>query len=339
MIRIGNAPCSWGVLEFGLEGETADYRRVLDEMQETGYEGTELGDWGFLPTDPHRLREELRARGLSLLGAFVPVALKDPQAHAAGQEAAVRTARLLADVQAELGSIPAELGSIPNGAPCIVLADDNGKDPVRAQNAGHIRPEHGLSAAEWQTFALGAQRIAEAVRQATGLRTVFHHHCGGYVETPAEVDRLMGLTDPLLLGLCFDTGHYSYGGGDALSGIRKHASRIWHVHFKDYDPAVGAYVRTRHNSARYGSARHGSARHSSAETSAAADGWGYLDAVRQGVFCPLGRGAVDWTGVVAELRAMRYEGWIVVEQDVLPGQGEPKGSARRNRAFLAELGL
>ena len=313
MIRIGNAPCSWGVLEFGLEGETADYRRVLDEMQETGYEGTELGDWGFLPTDPHRLREELRARGLSLLGAFVPVALKDPQAHAAGQEAAVRTARLLADVQAELGSIPAELGSIPNGAPCIVLADDNGKDPVRAQNAGHIRPEHGLSAAEWQTFALGAQRIAEAVRQATGLRTVFHHHCGGYVETPAEVDRLMGLTDPLLLGLCFDTGHYSYAGGDALSGIRKHASRIWHVHFKDYDPAVG--IR------------------------AAVEGWGYLDAVRQGVFCPLGQGAVDWAGVVAELRVMRYEGWIVVEQDVLPGQGEPKGSARRNRAFLAELGL
>ena len=313
MIHIGNAPCSWGVLEFGLAGETGDYRQVLDEMQETGYAGTELGDWGFLPTEPHRLREELRARGLSLLGAFVPVALKDPQAHAAGQEAAVRTARLLADVQAELGSIPAELGSIPNGAPCIVLADDNGKDPVRAQNAGHIRPEHGLSAAEWQTFAVGAQRIAEAVRQATGLRTVFHHHCGGYVETPAEVDRLMGLTDPLLLGLCFDTGHYRYGGGDALAGIHKHASRIWHVHFKDYDPAVGAR--------------------------AAAEGWGYLDAVRQGVFCPLGQGAVDWAGVVAELRAMRYEGWIVVEQDVLPGQGEPKDSARRNRAFLAELGL
>jgi inosose dehydratase len=322
MIRIGNAPCSWGVLEFGLEGETADYRRVLNEMQETGYEGTELGDWGFLPTDPHRLREELRARGLSLLGGFVPVALKDPQAHAAGQEAAVRTAHLLAGVQAELGGIP-------NGAPYIVLADDNGKDPVRAQNAGRIRPEHGLSAAEWQTFALGAQRIAEAVRQATGLRTVFHHHCGGYVETPAEVDRLMGLTDPLLLGLCFDTGHYSYGGGDALAGLRQHASRIWHVHFKDYDPAVGAYVRTRHNSAR----------HSSAETSSAAEGWGYLDAVRQGVFCPLGQGAVDWAGVVAELRAMRYEGWIVVEQDVLPGQGEPKGSARRNRAFIGELGL
>jgi len=72
---------------------------------------------------------------------------------------------------------------------------------------------------------------------------------------------------------------------------------------------------------------------------AAAEGWGYLDAVRQGVFCPLGQGAVDWAGVVAELRAMPYEGWIVVEQDVLPGQGEPKGSARRNRAFLAELGL
>jgi inosose dehydratase len=299
MIHIGNAPCSWGILEFGLQGESATYRRVLDEMQETGYEGAELGDWGFFPTDGASLRRELRSRGLSLLGAFVPVALKDPRAHNSGLEMALRTARLLAEVEGD--------------APYLVLADDNAKDPVRTQHAGRIRPEHGLSAAEWQIFAGGVQRIAEGVRQATGLRTVFHHHCGGYVETPEEVDRLLSLTDPRLLGLCFDTGHYSFGGGDALAGLRKHASRIWHVHFKDFDPAVGAQ--------------------------AAAEDWGYLEAVRRGAFCHLGQGAVDWAGIAAELRAMRYEGWIVVEQDVLPGQGTPKESARRNRVFLKTLGL
>ncbi len=98
MIKIANAPCSWGVLEFALEGQAAGYTRVLDEMHETGYIGTELGDWGFMPTDPAVLSAELRRRGLTLLGAFVPVALKDPSAHAAGIENAVRTARLLADV-------------------------------------------------------------------------------------------------------------------------------------------------------------------------------------------------------------------------------------------------
>ena len=54
MIKIANAPCSWGILEFDLEGESAGFEQVLDEMKETGYAGTELGDWGFMPSEPAR---------------------------------------------------------------------------------------------------------------------------------------------------------------------------------------------------------------------------------------------------------------------------------------------
>src|SRR5690242_12797500 len=101
MIKVANAPCSWGVLEFDLEGNAATYEQVLNEIVETGYQGTELGDWGFMPTDPSQLRKEIHSRGLALLGAFVPVMLKDPEAHVGGIEVAVRTARLLADVQGD----------------------------------------------------------------------------------------------------------------------------------------------------------------------------------------------------------------------------------------------
>ena len=59
------------------------------------------------------------------------------------------------------------------------------------------------------------------------------------METPAEIEKLMGLTDPKLLGLVFDTGHYRFGGGDPLEGLRKHRERVWHFHFKDYNPEVG----------------------------------------------------------------------------------------------------
>ena len=74
---IANAPCSWGTLEFeGMQGERIDAGRMLDELRETGYTGTELGDWGFMPTEPGALYGELSRRGLSMVGAFVPVALE-----------------------------------------------------------------------------------------------------------------------------------------------------------------------------------------------------------------------------------------------------------------------
>ncbi len=299
MMKVANAPCSWGVLEFELEGEAAGYAQVLDEMAETGYAGTELGDWGFMPTDPAQLRDELAQRHLAMLGAFVPVALKDEQSHAAGVETAVRTAKLLAAVAGD--------------KPFIVLADDNGSVPDRTQNAGRVTPEMGLSEAEWVTFAQGAERVARAVKQEAGLRTVFHHHCAGYVETPAELKRLLSLTDPNLLGLVFDTGHYRFAGGDPVQAIHDYADRIWHMHFKDCHAEV--------------------ARRSREEK------WDYFASVNNGVFCELGQGDVDFTAVKAALANIGYDDWIVVEQDVLPGMGSPKESAERNRRFLRQLGL
>jgi inosose dehydratase len=300
-IRVANAPCSWGALEFDV-GEGARYGRVLDEMAETGYAGTELGDWGFMPTDPAALRRELDARGLEMIGAFVPAALADEAAHGPAVEAALRVARLLAAVAEGQPT-----------RPLVVLADDNCKDPTRAAFAGRIGEGQGLTAAQWERFARGAERVARAVVDATGLRTVFHHHCAGFVETPGEVETLLRRTDRGLLGLCLDTGHYAYGGGDPLAALRAQGDRVWHVHFKDCHPGVAAAAR--------------------------GEGLGYLEAVARGVFCELGKGQVDFAAVVAELRGRGYEGWVVVEQDVLPGMGTPRESARRNRELLAGLGL
>jgi inosose dehydratase len=298
---LANAPCSWGVLEF--EGEAAyapaGYAQVLDEIRKTGYVGTELGDWGFMPTDPDRLRAEIAARELSLIGAFVPVPLVNPDAHDAGSETAIRTARLLRDA--------ADANAF------IVLADDNASVPEREQHAGRITPEMGLNDEQWVTFAAGANRIARDVREATGLRTVFHPHCGGYVETPAEIAALMARTDPSLVGLCFDTGHTLYGGGDPLAVFEEHAARVWHVHFKDCDLEVARRAR--------------------------AQGLGYLAAVRARLFSELGTGGVDFPAIVAALNRHAYQGWVVVEQDVFPGHGSPLESAARNRQYLQSLGL
>ncbi len=298
-MKIANAPCSWGVLEFDLEGEAAGYEQVLNEIRETGYSGTELGDWGFMPTNPFLLKKEISTRELELLGAFVPVGLSDPASHEKGAEVAVKTAKLMTNA----GYSDA----------FIVLSDDNGKDPVRTLNAGRVKPEMGLSKTQWDIFASGANEIALKVRHETGLRTVFHHHCAGFVETYDEVKKLMELTDPVMLGLCLDTGHLKFSGGDPLKALLEFRNRIWHVHFKDCHPDIAERSRK--------------------------SGWDYFKSVQNGVFCELGKGEIDFETIANELKISEYDGWIVVEQDVLPGMGSPRECALNNREFLRSIGL
>lgn len=298
-MRIANAPCSWGVLEFGLDGKTDHYSKVLDEMTETGYLGTELGDWGFMPTDPEELMNQLKDRGLSLVGAFVPVNFIDEKCHHEGAINAVKIANLLKD-------------SDPENAR-IVLSDDNGKHKSRTSNAGRIRPEHSLSNSEMDRFSRGVEFVAKQILERTGLKSVFHHHCAGYIETPDEIESLMKHTDHELVSLCFDTGHYEFGGGNALQGLKRFSNRIRHVHFKDFDRKIF--------------------------TDILEQDLDYFEAVRNGVFCELGKGSIPFQSIYNELESQNYDGWIVVEQDVLPGMGSPKESALRNRKYLKSIGI
>ena len=289
---------------FGDEGGFPPYERVLDEIAESGYEGTELGDWGFLPTDTEVLWPQLDRRGLALVGALVPWPFADAAKHREGVDAALRTARVLAACAG---------GSESGGEPFVILADDNGADSLRTRFAGRIGPEHGLSAEQRRDFAGGVELVARAVLHETGLRTVFHHHCAGFVETPEETERLLDATAPELLGLCFDTGHWAYAGGDPLDAVRRFGERAWHVHFKDCHYDIAAQAR---------SVR-----------------WDYFTAVRNGVFYGLGEGDVDFASLLGELRKQEYSGWIVVEDELPPGMGQPLESARRDRAYIRSLGL
>jgi len=275
---------------------------MLNELAETGYTGTELGDWGYMPTDPAMLSAELARRDLVMLGAFVPVALKHSKAHAAGIANAVKTARLLAAV-----------GTTP--APYLVLADNNGTEPERTRRAGRVTAESGLSPAEWKVFAGGADRLARVIFEETGLRAVYHHHCAGYVETPDEIRTLLDLTDPRRLGLVFDSGHYCYGSGTCdvalVAALERFGDRVWYIHLKDCEPQIASRARAEH--------------------------WDYFTALQHGVFCNLGKGCVDFPALLRHLGERSYEGFVLVEQDILPGMGSPRNSARRNREYLHSI--
>lgn len=297
-MRLANAPCSWGTIE-NTGGERIGYRQMLDELVATGYSGTELGDWGFMPTEPTRLADELNSRSLELIGSWVTVRLYDEEYHREGVERAVRTARLLA--------------SVTNETPIIVIGPDHGSVPLRHKNTGRIRPEHRLDDVGWEVYTRGAERVAAAVRERTGLSSAFHPHGSTYVETPAEIDTFLSRTDPELVGLCYDTGHFALGGGDPVEGLYRYADRIRLVHFKDFDPAVVERAKR--------------------------ENLNYTEMIGAGLFSELGRGRVDFIATLKALRAIGYDSWITVEQDILPGMGEPRASAQRNRDYLRRIGL
>ncbi len=294
-IKVGNAPVSWGVMEVAGWGEQIPYRQMLDEITEAGYAGTELGPLGYFPTEPNHLSAELSSRGLQLVASFVPIPLAHPERHEAGYQEALKVAQLLAQ----------------SGARLIVLADEMSE--ARMAVSGRVdESRDGMSDRQWDGAAQILRRIAEACSEL-GLFAVFHHHAGTFVETPKEIARLCESTDSDLLGLCLDTGHYFFGGGDPVDAVRLYGARIRHLHLKDVRLQVLEAARR--------------------------DGIGFLDAVRHGVFCELGDGAVDLNKVIQEMAAGGYSDWAIVEQDVdTRREGvKPLESAVRSRQYLRNV--
>ncbi|MBI3961980.1 MAG: TIM barrel protein [Deinococcus sp.] len=297
VFRVASAPVSWGVHEPIDKGITPPYGLILDNMVKSGYIGTELGPYGYFPTDPAKLKAELTKRKLAMLSAFVPVPLGDKARLDEAVQDAVKVGTLLQAF----------------GCQYIVIAgsEDN---PARLKKAGRVTARDSLTEEQWEVAAEGLHRVAERCLKL-GLRTVLHHHVGTFFETPREIERIMAETEPQLVGLCLDTGHYAFGGGDPVDAVKEFGSRVRYLHFKDLDEDVLAKVKK--------------------------EKLDFFQAVQAGVFPALGEGCVNFPALVKELAKLNYDGWIIVEQDVL-GERDTKGRttlemAMASRRYLEEV--
>jgi len=222
-IRIGNAPCSWGV-EFANDPRNPTWQHVLKECAEAGYKGIELGPVGFMPEDPAVLGEGLEENGLELIGGVVFRPYHDPAAWDDVLDATHRTGRALR----------------AHGAKQMVLIDSI--SPRRAPTAGRASEAEQMDMAEWNAYR---NRIAESARIGTeeyGLTVSIHAHAAGFMDFEPELERLLDEVDGEILKICFDTGHHSYAGFDPVAFMKKHVDRISYMHFKDIDPGVKARV-------------------------------------------------------------------------------------------------
>ena len=298
-IGVASAPVSWGIMESVQFPKEYPYSRVLDEIAEAGYAGTELGPYGFLPTDPTALRQQLDKRNLTLCSAFVEVRLADKGAIEASLRDMERTAKLLREV----------------GCRLLILSDE--KTPERCALAGRCAGTQQYSYNQ-QQWHVAKETICEVLDRCAklGMRVAFHHHVGTHVETPEEIDHLFSLFSTEELGLCLDTGHCVYGGGDPQTVLERHIGRLLCLHFKDIDGVRLQEVRR--------------------------EQLDFHSAIRRQVFAPLGKGVVDFSRLLGLVRNTNFEGWVVVEQDVLEGGSNgatPLANAVAGRSFLRQLGV
>ena len=287
-VKIGINPISWMNDDLPSLGGETPLETALKEGAEIGYAGFELGN--KFPKESSALRAVLGKYDLACVSGWY-----------SGRLASRSAEEEIAAVQAHLTLLA------DSGATVMVYGEV--ADAIQGEARPLYKRPRFQTQQQWQEYADKLTVFAKHLLDR-GVRLAYHHHMGAYVESPADVDQLMALTGPEV-GLLFDTGHITFGGGDALTVLNRHIARICHVHCKDVRPNVIRLARNGH--------------------------WSFLQAVINGAFSVPGDGSIDFPGILAALYRHGYQGWLVVEAEQDPAVAPSYQYARMGHDYLAKL--
>lgn len=297
-IQIGCGQITW--IRFGANGAEwlAPEEQVLQQIAAAGYAGAPAG-----PDEQRTTAETLAMfarHGLKPAPGYYGTAFWDKSRQAEFVERAKRHAAFAREAGCDA------LYVAPGGFDYVTRSG-----LTRRETAGHVRPEDSLSDAEYAVFADSLNKVGAATL-AEGVYSCFHNHVGTVIETRAETDRLLAMTDPKLVFLGPDTGHMQWAGDDAVAFCRDYAARIKTMHLKDISEAVRAQ--------------------------GAAAKWDYGTFTDHGIFAELGEGCIDFGAIIADLRAVGFDGWLITETDVTQ-KATPLESVTISRNYLRQFGL
>jgi inosose dehydratase len=191
----------------------------LDEVAQAGYSWIELGPYGYLPTDPARLTDEIARRDLKVSAGTVFTGLhRGPSVWDATWEHVSQVAELTQAM----------------GAKHLVVIPSFWRDDKTAE----ILEPPELTGEQWAHLTKGMERLGHEVKEAYGLDIVVHPHADTHLDTEDHVERFLDSTDSDLVNLCLDTGHYAYCGGDSVKLIETYGERIGYLHLKQVDPEI-----------------------------------------------------------------------------------------------------
>jgi len=266
-LNVGNHPCSWGV-DYADCPTNPPWKGVVQCMADAGFAGTELGPLGYY--DPASLSELLDKLDLRLTAGNIFEKLHEPQ----------EVPKILEKVHAICKILK------QHGAKFFVIVPHVAEERIPTTGRSWDAPR--LSDAAWAQLMGAIKQVAEVCR-SHGIMCTLHPHAGCWIEYEDEFERAMEDLPADLVGLCLDTGHFTYAGMDVVAKYKKHASRIPYMHFKDINGEVLAKLQREKR--------------------------GFWDGIKEGVFCNLGQGLVDYPALLRAMKAHGYSSWVTVEQD------------------------
>jgi inosose dehydratase len=287
-IRLAIAPIGWTNDDMPELGGEIPFEQCVSEMALAGFEGSEVGN--KYPRDPEILNKALKLRGLTICNAWFSSFLTTKPLKEVERDFVQQCDFLYAVGARVIGA--AEQGNSIQGKPLPVF---------------DAKPR--FTDDEWKRLADGLNHLG-AIAKQKGMQLTYHHHMGTGVQTTEEIDRLMQMTDPELVGLLYDTGHLVFSGEDHLAILKKYIARIRHVHLKNIRFEMLERAKR--------------------------EKWSFLEAVRNGTFTVPGDGGIDFTPVFDTLKSAGYTGWWVVEAEQDPAKANPLEYALIARRYIRE---
>ncbi|MDR3211365.1 MAG: myo-inosose-2 dehydratase [Planctomycetota bacterium] len=288
-VKLGIAPIAWTNDDMPDLGRENTFEQCVSEMALSGFAGSEIGN--KYPRDPAILLPALALRNLEIANAWFSSHL---------------TTQAYADTEREFISQCDFLKAVGAG---LIGVSEQGFSIQGQMDTPIFEAKHVMSEAEWQLLTQGLDRLGKIARDK-GLRLVYHHHMGTVVQTAAETDRLLANTNPELVGLLFDSGHFAYSGEDPLAMLKKHLPRVRHVHLKDIRRPLVEQVKREKLS--------------------------FLKGVRLGTFTVPGDGDIDFGPIFQVLAEAEYRGWMLVEAEQDPVRANPLAYAIKARQYIRE---
>jgi inosose dehydratase len=286
-LRLATAPVNWNNNDIPGWRPLVPFPEILDRMQEAGYNATEY-DASF-GRDITTLRSAVEDRGMTWCGSYQWVDFLDTEHLDATIRSLMPTLELLDAI----------------GCRNLLVAD--ALRPHRVAMAGRVPGDGSASLSDEavRKLADGVHRLAESAA-AHNIAIHYHNHVGSWIEAPHEIESLLAHLNPAFVDICFDTGHYAYGGGNPAEFIAPHHGRIGYLHLKDVDTQVVQNARARSLT--------------------------FIEALQDYVFSLVGAGSADIPAILDVLVSSRFGGWVVIEQDTC--EGDATVTARRNLDFI-----